>query len=171
MAAEAVGWMRWIWHALAVVLPVGVAVATNQILTDGRWSWWWTGSAVALAAAGTLVTYRLTRQSAAESGATPGASRQGVQDSTTGRHIDQVRDVTGDLRLRDLSAVTPPPPVPRKPDQAVPHAPAATPAAARAERDSRPPASESGQQVSRSQASGSITQIDRIGGDVTIERT
>ncbi|MEV0163399.1 hypothetical protein [Nonomuraea fuscirosea] len=47
--------------AASVVLPVAVAVASNQILNAGVWSLWWIVIAVALTAASTLVTYALTR--------------------------------------------------------------------------------------------------------------
>ncbi|MEO3813650.1 hypothetical protein ABGB17_32035 [Sphaerisporangium sp. B11E5] len=157
---------------LSVILAVGVAVAGNQILTEGRWSWWWTGIAVALTAASALVAYWLTRPpgDAPPSTAVPtaGSSGQVVENSTAGGNIDSLRGITGNVRLRE----TPP------------SAPASEPGPAEPgglPQEMRPPAAGTvagdagaaggGQRVSGSQAGGSITQIDGVGGDVTIERS
>ncbi|GAA4511508.1 hypothetical protein GCM10023096_18160 [Nonomuraea ferruginea] len=44
-----------------MLLPVAVAVASNQILNDGVWNSWWIVIAVALTTISALVTYALTR--------------------------------------------------------------------------------------------------------------
>ncbi|MFI6513823.1 hypothetical protein ACIBCT_40015 [Streptosporangium sp. NPDC050855] len=180
------GWARWIWLSLSVVVPVAVAVASNQILTDAGWSWGWSAIAVALAAAGAAVAYRLTRaEPPAPAGeadpsaeprrtASPG---QVVTASTAGGSIDQVRRVGHSVRLRDsakpaLPPSTPTAPAPASPTAAPPLAPSNPPVAGEPARDGAddgPPSG--GQRVSNSHASGSITQVEGVDGDVTIERS
>lgn len=173
MTAQGTAWGRWILRVLSLVLPVGVAVASNQILTEGVWSWWWTGIAVALTAGSTLVTYRLTRPPANDPASTqvttPGLRGQVVEDSTAGGSIDQLRGVTGSVRLLDTAAPLPPPAMPAGPGEAAQAAESAEAGTAAGDRE--PPPVDGGQRVSRSRAGGSITQIDGVGGDVTIERS
>ncbi|MEV4020662.1 hypothetical protein AB0J35_60325 [Nonomuraea angiospora] len=67
MAGTGTSWRRLLLAAL-VVLPVAVAVASNQILNDGVWSLWWIVIAVVLTAASALVTYALTRTATRDTG-------------------------------------------------------------------------------------------------------
>jgi hypothetical protein len=155
-------------RVLSVVLAVGVAVAGNQILTEGGWSWGWTGIAVALTAGSALVAYRLTRPpgDAPPSASVPttGSSGQVVENSTAGGNIDSLRGITGSVRLRETPPSAPAPePRPAGPPQGM-----RPPAAGTAAGDAA--AADGSQRVSGSQAGGSITQIDGVGGDVTIER-
>jgi hypothetical protein len=59
-------WRRPLLLVASVVLPVAVAVASNQILNDGIWSWSWVVIAVALTTVSALVTYALTRTTPVE---------------------------------------------------------------------------------------------------------
>lgn len=171
MTAWGSGWLRWIWRALAVVVPVGVAVASNQVLADEGWNWWWSGLAVGLATVSEIVAYRLTRgptgSTPAVSEARPGPSGQALKDSTAGGSIDQVRDVAGSVRLRDTSASSS---TPRETSGPPAAPPASRPTAAPVEREDDAPLAD-GQWISGSHAGGSITQINGVGGDVNIERT
>ncbi|MBO3748870.1 hypothetical protein J5X84_22560 [Streptosporangiaceae bacterium NEAU-GS5] len=142
-----------------MVLAVAVAVASNQILNSGLWSWWWTGIAVALTTISALITHKLTRPTAATPAATSG---QVIEDSTAGTSIDQLRDITGSVRLHDTKSPAPAP------------APSTAPAQPAAPGEAPPPADRetpADQRISGSQAGGSITQIHGVGGDVTIERS
>ncbi|WP_435193010.1 hypothetical protein, partial [Nonomuraea sp. bgisy094] len=53
--------MRVMLLTASAILPVTVAVASNQILNDGIWNWWWGGIALVLSGAFTATAYRLTR--------------------------------------------------------------------------------------------------------------
>lgn len=68
MAGTGTSWRRLLLLTASVVLPVAVAVASNQILNDGMWSLWWIVVAVALTAASTLVTFALTRTATRDTG-------------------------------------------------------------------------------------------------------
>jgi hypothetical protein len=68
MVRVGTSWRRSLLLAASVLLPVAVAVASNQILNDGVWNWWWIVIAVALTAASALVTYALTRTIASGTG-------------------------------------------------------------------------------------------------------
>ncbi|NAS27395.1 hypothetical protein GT755_37720 [Herbidospora sp. NEAU-GS84] len=61
MAGNGSGALRVWLLAGSAVLPVGVGVAVNQILNDGKWNWWGILAAVALSAVLTWVAYLLTR--------------------------------------------------------------------------------------------------------------
>ncbi|MEU7832421.1 MULTISPECIES: hypothetical protein [unclassified Nonomuraea] len=135
--------------AASVVLPVGGAVAGNQILNDGQWSWWWALIAVALSAACAWVTHRLTR-TAKGSAAVAG---QLVSGSTVGGGVTQVKGVTGTLRLGPPSS---PAPAPQQPA-----AEASEPVS---------PAPETGQTVTRTRIGGEVVQVDGVGGDAEIDR-
>ncbi|GII05722.1 hypothetical protein Pta02_77300 [Planobispora takensis] len=166
-------WLRWILQVLSVILGVGVAVACNQILTEDGWSWGWTGIAVAVAAVSALVAYRLTRPPAAEPTPTPdpappAPSGQVVEDSTSAGSIDQLHGITGSVRLREVAPASSFVPPAGAPDQAPQQAPSTPDTAAAA---GKAPTEGGQQRVSGSQAGGSITQIDGVGGDVTIERS
>lgn len=171
MATQGSAWSRFVLHALSVVLGVGMAVACNQILTDGRWSWWWTGLALALAAGGTVVTHRLTRTAVPGRGAVPAASRgpsdQAVDDSTVGGNVTQIRGVTGSVSMHGgpRPAVGSGPDLPIKTEPLMPDGPTTGQVG-----DETEPPPQSGQRVSRSRVIGSVTQIDGVAGDVTIER-
>ncbi|MFI6816089.1 hypothetical protein ACIBG7_27040 [Nonomuraea sp. NPDC050328] len=171
MAAQGVRWVRWVLLALAAVVPVGAAVAANQILTDAGWKWWWSVPAVALAAAGLWVTDRLTRKPSAVPGARPLPSAQKVTGSTAGGSINQVSGVRGSVHLG-----APAVPVPPTTSAIAPSGPATPhpPGAGQGEDDDDEGAGAApggGQHVGGSHASGSITQITGVGGDVNIERS
>ncbi|XVQ09357.1 tetratricopeptide repeat protein [Spirillospora sp. CA-255316] len=51
--------------AASAVLVVGIGVATNQVLNDGRWAWWWLAGDLALAGAAAVVTHRASMARAA----------------------------------------------------------------------------------------------------------
>ncbi|MBO3753102.1 hypothetical protein J5X84_44295 [Streptosporangiaceae bacterium NEAU-GS5] len=177
MTALRAVWSRWLLRGLSVVLGVGVAVASNQILTEGAWSWWWTGIAVALTAVSAMITYWLTRPSA-ESPATAdsgGSSGQVVDRSTVGTSIDQLRGITGHVRIRDASARVLPTAAPLDLvgfGEAFPAPGTSTDQTANQGGEGpKPLRKDGGQRVSGSQVGGSINQIDGVGGDVTIERS
>lgn len=174
MAVQGTAWGRWILRTLSVVLGVGVAVACNQVLTDGQWNWWWTGIAVALTAGSMAVAHWLTRVPAATPGTAQATSArqsgQVVDGSTAVGHIAQLRGITGNVHLH--GSPTPPS---RTVDSTPPGTPGRSPRpagtnAGEARGDAEPTLAEGGQRVSRSQAGGSIIQVDGVGGDVTIER-
>ncbi|GAA0558399.1 tetratricopeptide repeat protein [Actinomadura livida] len=48
----------WLLDALSAVLVVAIGVATNQILNDGTWAWWWLTGDLVLAGAAAVVTHR-----------------------------------------------------------------------------------------------------------------
>ncbi|MFG1957329.1 hypothetical protein [Nonomuraea sp. NPDC049028] len=145
MAGTGTSVRRPLLLAASVVLPVGGAVAGNQILNDGQWSWWWALIAVALSAACAWVTHRLTRT------AKGAAAGQSVSGSTVGGGVTQVKGVTGTLRLG----------APSSPAPASGPGPASEPVL---------PAPESGQTVTRSQIGGEVVQVDGVGGDAEIDR-
>lgn len=167
MTAHGTAWIRWILRALSLVLPVAVAVASNQILTEGRWSWWWTGIAVVLTVGSTLVTYRLTLPPANGPVPTvairPAPAGQVVDRSTAGKSIDQLDQITGNLRLRDSQVPVPSPAGLAQAAQA--------PEAEAVADDREPPPGLGGQWVGQSQVEGSITQVRGVVGDVNIERS
>ncbi|WP_344951721.1 hypothetical protein [Sphaerisporangium flaviroseum] len=161
--------------AASMVLPVGIAVASNQILNNGKWNWWWGALAVALTTVSTLVTYHLTdpsptaafRDSAQATwpvtdGTTGGGkASQIVKGSTAGGDITQVREAGGSVRIvRDRAATRfSPPPAPPTPDPSV-ELPAQ-------DAGSRPSGGD--QMVTGSHAGGSIDQIIGVQGDVDIQ--
>ncbi|NAS20078.1 hypothetical protein GT755_00075 [Herbidospora sp. NEAU-GS84] len=77
MAGNGSGALRMWLLAGCAVLPVGVGVAVNQILNDGKWNWWWILAAVALSVVLTWVTHLLTRTAPLA----PAADRSGGEDA------------------------------------------------------------------------------------------
>ncbi|MEU5876467.1 tetratricopeptide repeat protein [Spirillospora sp. NPDC047279] len=59
---------RWVWllDAVSAGLVVAIGVATNQILNDGRWAWWWLAGDLALAGLAVVVTHKVASVRAGE---------------------------------------------------------------------------------------------------------
>ncbi|MFI7466888.1 hypothetical protein [Nonomuraea sp. NPDC049646] len=70
----------------AAILPVAVAVASNQILNEEIWNWWWVGIALVFSVALTVTTYRLT--GAPVSSDTPANDPPPSEPTYHGDHID-----------------------------------------------------------------------------------
>jgi tetratricopeptide (TPR) repeat protein len=62
------GWRRWVWvlDAAAAVLGVAIGVATNQILNNGKWGWWWLAGDLFLAGAAAAATHKTAAIRAAD---------------------------------------------------------------------------------------------------------
>lgn len=169
--------LRPVLLVLSAVLPVAAGVAGNQILNDGQWVWWWIPIAVAASAALVWITSSLTKpvDSPADTGHggpqhDAGVAGQALDNSIAGGSIDQIRAVRGSLRLHDTAA---PPPSPARTSVSAPEMAsqeAIDKLAASAEEGAASQTA-GGQRVSGAHAGGGITQIDGVGGDVTIERT
>jgi len=140
------------------MLSVGIAVAANQILNRGMWSWPWTLIAVVLAGLGAWMTVQLTRQSAMR-----GSERDAGQlvSATSASRVLQIRDIRGSARLRWRHKS-----VPLKESSP----PTVDPAAVgKADADDQPVGVETGQVVGESNVGGSIIQIRGVGGDLEID--
>ncbi|WP_146615588.1 hypothetical protein [Nonomuraea aridisoli] len=73
-------WQRSVLIALLVLTTVFVAVASNQILNDNVFSWWWCIPALGWSAITTFTAYFLTRAGSGDPDA-------GVNASTGGRYV------------------------------------------------------------------------------------
>lgn len=169
--------MRWGLMTASVVLPVAVAVASNQILNDGVWDWWWGAAAVALTAISATVTHRLSgyatgsvddqsptgEEATDELGRASEVGSQIVERSTVGADVTQVQHVQGAVRIVRRSSATPP--------TAVSHAISSVESSAQEvpEQETAMRLSADGHVVSDSQVGASIDQISNVRGDVDIE--
>ncbi|MGP4100432.1 tetratricopeptide repeat protein [Nonomuraea sp. KM90] len=49
----------WLLDAASAALVVAIGVATNQVLNDGQWAWWWLAGDLVLAGVAAVVTHRI----------------------------------------------------------------------------------------------------------------
>ncbi|XVQ89110.1 hypothetical protein ACQP2K_17350 [Microbispora siamensis] len=96
-----------------MVLSVAVAVASNQVLNNGVWNWWWGALAVALTAVSTLVTYLLTSQRLPAAAASPEQPTEpgGGRRAYSGDHIEFHHNTFGGVVIgKQVPGPTPPTP-------------------------------------------------------------
>ncbi|NAS20083.1 hypothetical protein GT755_00100 [Herbidospora sp. NEAU-GS84] len=102
MAGNGSGAFRMVLLAGTAVLPIGVGVAVNQILNDGKWNWWWILVAVAISAVLTWVTHLLTRPTPAADG--NGGKDAGERSATIGGANSGIVSTGDDARNVQMNA-------------------------------------------------------------------